>query len=176
MRSSPASPATHQQAYTGLLGQRLCDINETDEDTDEAGWQDAVTKKFTHRPNPLGIELWSNNRWEALRYRQDRTHPRENPILLTGFRDPIRPEEVPPILQIYPTCKICHMEGNIQPILPPLCPYRNIAVDFIAALPATNLGLDVVMMFVDKFSKEVLVEPTSQSVDAPEAVSCFEPA
>lgn len=59
--------------------------------------------------------------------------------------------------------------GLLQPIEPPMTKGMSITIDFVGPLPRTARRKDFIMVMVDRFSKRVWYEPTTQSVNAKQA-------
>lgn len=59
--------------------------------------------------------------------------------------------------------------GLLQPIAPPMTKGSSISIDFVGPLPRTARRKDFIMVMVDRFSKRVWYEPTTQKVNAKQA-------
>lgn len=59
--------------------------------------------------------------------------------------------------------------GLLQPIAPPMTKGLSITIDFVGPLPRTARRKDFIMVIVDRFSKRVWYEPTTQTVNAKQA-------
>lgn len=59
--------------------------------------------------------------------------------------------------------------GLLQPIAPPMTKGSSISIDFVGPLPRTARRRDFIMVMVDRFSKRVWYEPTTQKVNAKQA-------
>lgn len=59
--------------------------------------------------------------------------------------------------------------GLLQPIAPPMTKGLSITIDFVGPLPRTARRKDFIMVMVDRFSKRVWYEPTTQKVNAKQA-------
>ncbi|CCE29340.1 uncharacterized protein CPUR_03033 [Claviceps purpurea 20.1] len=58
--------------------------------------------------------------------------------------------------------------GNLQPLLAPPTPYYMVSIDFLLSLPKSTEGNDSILVIVDKFSKQVMLEPCKNNVTAAE--------
>ena len=59
-----------------------------------------------------------------------------------------------------PKCQLrmtpCHLSyGLVQPIILLPRPFYTITINFILALPTSSKGFDSVMLFIDKYNKQV---------------------
>jgi hypothetical protein len=63
--------------------------------------------------------------------------------------------------------------GLLQPLDPPLRPWESVSVDFITHLPKTKLGHTSICVFVDRLTKMIIVEPTTDQVTANEIATLY---
>jgi hypothetical protein len=63
--------------------------------------------------------------------------------------------------------------GLLQPLPPPGHLWEQVSMDFIVQLPKTRGGNDVIMVFVDVFSKMVHFAPTKTTASAPDTARIF---
>ena len=66
-----------------------------------------------------------------------------------------------------------HPIGLLQPLDPPLRPWESVSVDFITHLPKTKSGHTAICVFVDRLTKRVILEPTTDKVTAPEVAQLY---
>lgn len=65
--------------------------------------------------------------------------------------------------------------GLLQPLLVPIQPWEQISMDFITGLSTTTAGHDVVLVFVDKLTRTVLVtnQPRKYARQRKPGICCF---
>src|SRR5687768_8620244 len=63
--------------------------------------------------------------------------------------------------------------GLLQPLPIPTTKWDQISMDFIVQLPKTRNGLDAIVVFVDRLSKQVHFEPTQTTATAPDIAKIF---
>jgi hypothetical protein len=63
--------------------------------------------------------------------------------------------------------------GLLQPLDVPLRPWESVSVDFITHLPKTKLGHTSICVFVDRLTKMIIVEPTTDKVTAAEVATLY---
>jgi RNase H-like domain found in reverse transcriptase/Reverse transcriptase (RNA-dependent DNA polymerase)/Integrase zinc binding domain/Integrase core domain/gag-polyprotein putative aspartyl protease len=63
--------------------------------------------------------------------------------------------------------------GLLQPLDPPQCPWESVSVDFITHLPKTKNGHTSICVFVDRLTKMIIVEPTTDTVTAKEVATLY---
>ena len=76
-----------------------------------------------------------------------------------------------------PTCQRTRLgkekdQGLLQPLPVPEGPFQVVTLDLIS-LPKTQAGHDAAVVFVDKFTKYVIVEPCTKEITAPELADLF---
>jgi hypothetical protein len=72
----------------------------------------------------------------------------------------VKPSQRPPI-------------GLLQPLDVPLRPWESVSVDFITHLPKTKSGHTAICVFVDRLTKMIIVEPTTDQVTAKEVATLY---
>lgn len=63
--------------------------------------------------------------------------------------------------------------GLLQPLDPPLRPWESVSVDFVTHLPKTKSGHTSICVFVDRLTKMIIVEPTTDKVTAKEVATLY---
>jgi hypothetical protein len=63
--------------------------------------------------------------------------------------------------------------GLLQPLDVPLRPWESVSVDFITHLPKTKSGHTAICVFVDRLTKMIIVEPTTDNVTAEEVAALY---
>lgn len=57
--------------------------------------------------------------------------------------------------------------GPLQPLEIPVFPWQSVSMDFITCLPVTAAGMDTLVVWVDRLTKYVVVQPCKLTLDAP---------
>ena len=78
------------------------------------------------------------------------------------------------------SCPVCQRtrlgqerrHGRLQPLQVPKAPFEHITMDLIS-LPPTEDGNDAAIVFVDRFSKYVILEPCNKTATAPQVADIF---
>ena len=63
--------------------------------------------------------------------------------------------------------------GLLQPLNVPQKPWESVSVDFITHLPKTKTGFTSICVFVDRLTKMIIVEPTTDKVTAAEVATLY---
>lgn len=63
-------------------------------------------------------------------------------------------------------------QGPLQPLPTPTKPFADIAIDFMSGI-GTSQGFDRIMVTTDRFTKMVVLAPTTTNLDAPALASLF---
>ena len=63
--------------------------------------------------------------------------------------------------------------GLLQPLDIPLRPWQSVSVDFVTHLPKTKSGHTALCVFVDRLTKMIIVEPTTDKVTAEQVATLY---
>ena len=63
--------------------------------------------------------------------------------------------------------------GLLQPLDPPLRPWESVSVDFVTHLPKTKSGHTAMCVFVDRLTKMIIVEPTTDNVSTEQVAALY---